>query len=133
MLPFNNIHIFTRKNLIISIKTQLRNPDKNNFVFRVESNQSSKNKKSMMATHFLISKELDDLLFLEIINEDLREQSKILSILISSIKQTSPLVEIYEEKKKILMELLKSSTFNDKRHLILKEKLVSLNSTDKIK
>jgi len=75
--------------------------------------------------NFLISNELDDLLFLEIVNEDLREQSKILSILISSIKQTSPLLQIYEEKKEILVNVLKHRTPNDKSHRILKEKLVS--------
>ena len=60
-----------------------------------------------MEANFLIIKELDRLLFLEIINDDLREQSNILSMLISSIKETSPLVEIYEEKKQILLELFK--------------------------
>jgi hypothetical protein len=74
---------------------------------------------------FLISRELDDLLFLDIVNDDLREQSKILSILISSVKQMSPLVQIYEEKKEILVEFLKHRTPNDKSHRILKEKLVS--------
>jgi hypothetical protein len=77
--------------------------------------------------YFLISKEQDNLLFLDIINDDLREQLDILSLLISSVKEKLPLVEKYEEKKKILMELLKSLTFNDKRHWILKEKLVSFN------
>jgi hypothetical protein len=76
-----------------------------------------------MQTH-LINRELDDLLFLEIVNKDLREQTKILSILITSIKQTSPLVQIYEEKKEILMDVLKHRTSNDKSHRILKEKLV---------
>ena len=79
--------------------------------------------------NFLISNELDDLLFLEIVNEDLREQTKILSILISSIKQTSPLLQIYEEKKKILMDVLKHRTSKDKSHRILKEKLVSFISS----
>jgi hypothetical protein len=78
-----------------------------------------------MEANFLISKELDSLLFLEIINDDLREQSNILSMLISSIKETSPLVEIYEEKRQILLELLKSRTLNNKNCMILKEKLVS--------
>jgi hypothetical protein len=77
-----------------------------------------------METHFLISKELDNLLFLEIVNDELSEQSRMLSMLISSIKQTSPFVQIYEEKKKILMEVLKSRTSNDKNCAILKEKLV---------
>jgi len=78
-----------------------------------------------MKTHFLISRELDDLLFLEIVNDDLREQSRMLSMLILSIKQTSPLAQIYEEKKKILMDVLKSTrTSNDKTCAILKEKLV---------
>jgi hypothetical protein len=46
-----------------------------------------------MQTH-LISEELDNLLFLDVINEDFREQSKLISILISSITQQSPLLEI---------------------------------------
>ncbi len=77
-----------------------------------------------MQTPYLISKELDDLLFLDVINEDLREQSKLVSILISSLTQKSPLLNIYEEKKKILLDTLNSSQrVNKKDHF--REKLVS--------
>jgi hypothetical protein len=74
-----------------------------------------------MQTH-LISKELDNLLFLDVINEDFREQSKLISILISSITQQSPLLDIYEEKKKLLLDTLNSHRLNEKN--ILREKLV---------
>jgi hypothetical protein len=50
---------------------------------------------------YLISKELDNLLFMDVINEDFREKSKLITILISSITQQSPLLEMYEEKKKL--------------------------------
>jgi hypothetical protein len=66
-----------------------------------------------MQTH-LISKELDDLLFLDVINEDFREQSKLISILILSITQQSSLLNIYEEKKKLLLYTLNSQRLNEK-------------------
>ena len=66
-----------------------------------------------MQTH-LISKDLDNLLLLDVINEDLREQSKLISILISSITQQSPLLNIYEEKKKLLLDALNSQRENEK-------------------
>jgi hypothetical protein len=76
-----------------------------------------------MQTH-LISKELDNLLFLDVINEDLREQSKLISILISSlIQQQSPLLNIYEEKKKLLLDTLNSQRLNEKKSF--RGKLVS--------
>ena len=62
----------------------------------------------------LISKELDNLLFLDVINEDFREQSKLISILISSLTQQSPLLNIYEEKKKLLLDTLNSQRVNEK-------------------
>ena len=76
-----------------------------------------------MQTH-LISKDLDDLLFLDVINEDLREQSKLISILISSITQQSPLFKIYEEKKKLLMDNLNSQRLNENNSF--RDKLVSV-------
>jgi hypothetical protein len=77
-----------------------------------------------MPTH-LISKEMDDLLFLDVINEDFREQSKLISILISSLIQQSPLLSIYEEKKKLLLDTLNSQRVNvEKNHF--REKLVSV-------
>jgi hypothetical protein len=76
-----------------------------------------------MQTH-LISKELDNLLFLDVINEDFREQSKLISILISSITQQSPLLEIYKEKKKLLLDNLNSKRVNEKN--LFREKLVSV-------
>jgi hypothetical protein len=75
-----------------------------------------------MQTH-LISKDLDNLLFLDVINEDFREQLKLISILISSITQQSPLLNIYEEKKKLLLDTLNSQKLNEKT--LLREKLVS--------
>jgi hypothetical protein len=76
-----------------------------------------------MQTH-LISKELDNLLFLDVINEDFREQSKLISILISSITQQSPLLNIYEEKKKLLLDTLNSQKLNEKN--LLRGKFVSV-------
>jgi hypothetical protein len=76
-----------------------------------------------MQTH-LISKDLDNLLFLDVINEDFREQSKLISILISSITQQSSLLDIYEEKKNLLLDTLNSQRLNEKN--LFKEKLVSV-------
>jgi hypothetical protein len=73
---------------------------------------------------YLISKEMDDFLFLDVINEDFREQSKLISILISSLTQQSPLLEIYKEKKKLLLETIKSQRVNEKN--LFREKLVSV-------
>jgi hypothetical protein len=75
-----------------------------------------------MQTH-LISEVLDNLLFLDVINEDFREQSKLISILISSITQQSPLLEIYKEKKKLLLDTLNSQRLNEKN--LLRGKFVS--------
>ncbi len=72
---------------------------------------------------YLISKEMDDLLFLDVINEDFREQSKLISILISSLIQQSPLLNIYKEKKKLLLDTLNSQRVNEKN--LFREKLVS--------
>ena len=76
-----------------------------------------------MQSH-LISKDLDDLLFLDVINEDFREQSKLISILISSLIQQSPLLNIYEEKKKLLLDTLNSQRVKVEKNLF-KGKLVS--------
>jgi hypothetical protein len=73
---------------------------------------------------YLISKELDNLLFLDVINEDFREQSKLISILISSLTQQSSLFKIYEEKKKLLLDNLNSQRLNDKS--LFRGKLVSV-------
>jgi hypothetical protein len=72
---------------------------------------------------YLISKDLDNLLFLDVINEDFREQSKLISILISSLIQQSPLLSIYKEKKKLLLDTLNSQRSNEKN--LLTDKLVS--------
>jgi hypothetical protein len=76
-----------------------------------------------MQTH-LISEDLDNLLILDVINEDFREQSKLISILISSQIQQSPLLSIYEEKKKLLLDNLNSHRVKEKN--ISREKLVSV-------
>jgi hypothetical protein len=72
---------------------------------------------------YLISKEMENLLFLDVINEDFREQSKLISILISSLIQQSPLLNIYKEKKKLLLDTLNSQRVNEKN--LFSEKLVS--------
>jgi hypothetical protein len=77
-----------------------------------------------MQTH-LISKEMDDLLFLDVINKDFQEQSKLISILISSLIQQSPLLNIYKEKKKLLLNTLNSQGVNVEKNCF-REKLVSL-------
>ncbi len=73
---------------------------------------------------YLLSEDLDDLLFLDILNEDFREQSKLISILISSLIQHSPLLDIYKEKKKLLLDTLNSQSLNAEKNQ-LREKLVS--------
>ena len=70
---------------------------------------------------YLISKEMDDLLFLDVINEDFREQSKLISILISSLIQQSPLLNIYEEKKKLLLDTLNSSQQENEKNFFKRE------------
>ncbi len=72
----------------------------------------------------LISKDLDNLLFLDVINEDFQEQSKLISILISSLIQKSPLLNIYKEKKKLLLDTLNSQRVNETK--LFREKLVSV-------
>jgi hypothetical protein len=79
----------------------------------------------------LISKELDNLLFLDVIN-DFREHSKLISILISSITQQSPLISIYKAKKKLLLDNLNFQRINaEKNHF--REKLVSVLNFGKFK
>jgi hypothetical protein len=73
---------------------------------------------------YLISKDLDNLLFLDVINEDFRERSKLISILISSITQQSPHLSIYEEKKKLLLDTLNSQRSIEKN--LLRDILVSV-------
>ncbi len=68
---------------------------------------------------------MDDLLFLDVINEDFREQTKLISILISSLIQQSPLLNIYKEKKKLLLDTLNSSQQMKEKNLF-RDKLVSL-------
>jgi len=46
--------------------------------------------------------------------DDFREQSKLISILISSLIQQSPLLCIYKEKKKLLLDTLTSQKLNEK-------------------
>jgi len=73
--------------------------------------------------NYLISKDLDDLLFLDVINEDFQEQSKLMSILISSLIQQSPLLNIYEERKKLLLDTFNSQSLNEKN--LFRGKLVN--------
>jgi hypothetical protein len=83
-----------------------------------------------MQTH-LVSRDLDNLLFLDVINEDFREQSKLISILISSITQQSPLANIYEKKKKLLLDTLNTQRANEKN--LFRDKLVSVFNILKFK
>ncbi len=76
-----------------------------------------------MQTH-LLSEELDNLLMLDVINEDFQEQSKLISILISSLIQQSPLLNIYKDKKKLLLDTLNSQRVNVEKNLF-REKLVN--------
>jgi hypothetical protein len=76
-----------------------------------------------MQTH-IISNDLDNLLFLDVLNEDFIEQSKLISILVSSITQQSPLLNNYEEKKKLLLDTLNSQKLNEKN--LLRGKFVSV-------
>ena len=72
----------------------------------------------------LNSKDLDNLLFMDVINADFKEQSKLISILISSLTQQSPHLNIYEEKKKLLLDTLNSQRLNEKN--LFSENLVSV-------
>ena len=81
-----------------------------------------RNKRQRMQS-YLMSKEMDDLLFLDVINEDFQEQSKLISILILSLTQQSPLLNIYKEKKKLILDTLNSQRANEKS--LFREKLVS--------
>ena len=102
--------IKTRKN-VIQDKNKLWKAEK---IERFKINFSKFETKQKMQS-YLISKEMDDLLFLDVINEDFQEQSKLISILISSlIQQQSPLLTIYEEKKKLLLDTLNSQKSNEK-------------------
>ena len=98
---------------------KIRNTNK----FEIAEKISIRNKKSKMQS-YLVSKDLDDLLFLDVINEDFREQSKLISILISSLIQQSPLLNIYKEKKKLLLDTLNSQRANDKN--LFRDKLVNV-------
>jgi hypothetical protein len=66
---------------------------------------------------------MDNLLLLDVINDDFIEQSKLISVLISSLIQQSPLLNIYEERKKLLLDTLNSQRANEKN--LFREKLVS--------
>ncbi len=88
--------------------------------FKLNKNTFQIRNDKRMQTH-LISKDLDDLLFLDVINEDFREQSKLISILISSITQQSPLLNIYEEKKKLLLDTLNSSQPENEKNFFKRE------------
>ena len=76
-----------------------------------------------MQTH-LTSRDLDDLLVLDVINEDFRKQSEQLSSRILSLTQNSSLLKVYEEKRQLLLESLKSRRLDEKN--LFQEKLVSV-------
>ena len=73
----------------------------------------------------LIVREVGDLMFLEIMNEEVRKQSDQVSAFINETKQNSLNMEHYEEKKELLVKLIKSEMIDDENYLFLKEKLVT--------
>lgn len=76
--------------------------------------------------NLLIIKEFGDLMFLEILNDEMRKRSHLVSDFILEKKQNSSNMEQYDEKKKLLEEFFKSeSTFDYQKSIFLKEKIVS--------
>ena len=76
--------------------------------------------------NLLIIKEFGDLMFLEILNDEMRKRSHLVSVFILEKKQNSSNMEQYDEKKKLLEEFFKSeSTFDYQKSIFLKEKIVS--------
>ena len=73
----------------------------------------------------LIVREVGDLMFLEIMNEEVRKQSDQVSAFINETKQNSLNMEHYEGKKELLVKLIKSEMIDDENYLFLKEKLVT--------
>jgi len=71
----------------------------------------------------LTSRDLDALLILDVINEDFIRQSEQISSRLWTITQNSSLINVYEEKRQLLLEILKSRRLDEKN--LLKEKLVS--------
>jgi len=71
----------------------------------------------------LTSRDLDALLILDVINEDFIKQSEQISSRLWTITQNSSLINVYEEKRQLLLEILKSRRLDEKN--LLKEKLVS--------
>jgi hypothetical protein len=74
----------------------------------------------------LIVEKADDLIFLEIIVKDLREQFDKISELICSIKENMPYLNLYEDKKNSLSELIKWKKFDEENLSFLNGKLVGI-------
>jgi hypothetical protein len=72
----------------------------------------------------LIVENANDLIPLEIIIQDLREQFDKLSELICSIKENMPHLNLYENKKSLLTELIQWKKFDEENLSLLNGKLV---------
>ena len=72
---------------------------------------------------FLILNEVGDLMFLEIVIDEMKKQLKQIMFFIASMKLNSPYLKQYEEEKSVLVELIKAKVF-DENYICLKEKLV---------
>ena len=77
--------------------------------------------------NFLILNELGDLMLLEIINEKWKVQSEQFSASIATIKEMTPQMDKYEEKKNILVELINGEKLDEENYLFLKNKFVRKN------
>jgi len=76
--------------------------------------------------NLLVINDMGDLMLLEIVNEKMKLNSEIISVVISEIKQNSLQMEIYEEKKNILIELIQSEKLDEGNLFCLKDKFVSI-------
>jgi hypothetical protein len=74
--------------------------------------------------NFLILNEVGDLMFLEIVIDEMKKQLKQIMLFIASMKLNSPYLKQYEEEKSVLVELIKAKVL-DENYLCLREKLVS--------
>ena len=72
---------------------------------------------------FLILNEVGDLMFLEIVIDEIKKQLKKIALFIASMKLNSPYLKQYEEEKSVLVELIKAKVF-DENYFCLREKLV---------
>jgi hypothetical protein len=72
----------------------------------------------------LIVEKANDLIFLEIMIHDLRERFDKISDLICSIKVSMPHLNLYENKRNLISELIKWKKFDEENLSFLNGKLV---------